>query len=167
MPLRNPKEVFVLLLTNVRNAVQRETAIYEEMSKLGQDADIKQAFEARVFLTGKTLTTLDECFKLLGEKPMKTNDRLHDVFVEELRREFKDIESPAGKRMFILAKAQQLTHIRIGEYLALIAAADTTGAFAIGMLIESALADKLAFVERTRTMITRVLENEPGARLVA
>ena len=41
----------------------------------------------------------------------------------------------------------------IGEYVALIAAADLTGHDAVGVLLETCLADKLAFVERTRRLI--------------
>jgi hypothetical protein len=50
-------------------------------------------------------------------------------------------------------------HMRIGEYVALIAAADITGHPAVGMHLESCLADKLAFVERTKRLIReRLLE---------
>jgi len=47
MPIKNPKELFVLLLTNVRNGVQRHTSIYQEMSQLVQDPEIKEAIDAR------------------------------------------------------------------------------------------------------------------------
>jgi hypothetical protein len=52
-----------------------------------------------------------------------------------------------------LVKANHLIHLRIGEYVALIAAADATGHFGVGVLLESCLADTLAFVERTRRLI--------------
>jgi len=167
MPVKNPKELFVLLLTNVRNGVQRETAVYQEMSQLIQDPDIKEALDARVYLTEKTLGTLDECFRLIGEQPMKTTGRLHDVFVEEFRRELSEIQSPVVRHLFILSKAQQLIHLRIGEYLALIAAADVTGDHGVGVLLESCLADKLAFVERTRRLIRHVIESKASTKLVA
>jgi len=44
--------------------------------------------------------------------------------------------------------------------LALIAAADSTGHPAVGVLLESCLADKLAFVERTRRLIRKQLQEE-------
>src|SRR5215470_7806699 len=167
MPVKNPKEVFVLLLTNVRNGVQRQTAIYQEMSQLVQDPDIKEAIDARVFLTEKTLSTLDECFRLIGEQPVKTSGRLHEIFVEEFGRDLAEIQSPIARHLYILAKAQQLTHMRIGEYVALIAAADMTGDYGVGVLLESCLADKLAFVERTRRLIRHVIESKAATRLVA
>ena len=167
MPVKNPKELFLMLLTNVRNGVQRETSIYQEMSQLVQDPDIKEALDARVFLTKKTLGTLDECFRLIGEQPMKTTGRLHELFVEEFHRELSEIQSPAAKHFFILSKAQQLIHLRIGEYIALIAAADVTGDHGVGVLLESCLADKLAFVERTRRLIRHVIESKAATKLVA
>src|SRR5262249_25889906 len=111
MPVKNPKELLVLLLTNVRNGVQRETAIYQEMSQLVQDPDIKEALDARIFLTEKTLATLDECFKSIGEQPMKTTERLHELFIEEFRGELTEIQSPLASQLFILAKAQHLAHL--------------------------------------------------------
>jgi ferritin-like metal-binding protein YciE len=167
MPVKNPKELFVLLLSNVRNGVQRETAIYQELSQLVQDPDIKEALDARVFLTEKTLSTLDECFRLIGEQPMKTTGRLQEIFVEEFRKELNEIQAPIARHLYILAKAQHLTHLRIGEYVALIAAADMTGDYGVGVLLESCLADKLAFVERTRRLLRRVIESRAATKLVA
>jgi ferritin-like metal-binding protein YciE len=167
MPVKSPKELFVLLLSNVRNGVQRETAIYQEMSQLVQDPDIKEAIDARVFLTEKTLSTLDECFRLIGEQPMKSTGRLQEIFVEEFRRELSEIQAPIARHLYILSKAQHLTHIRIGEYVALIAAADMTGDYGVGVLLESCLADKLAFVERTRRLLRHVIESRAATKLVA
>jgi len=167
MPVKNPKELFVLLLTNVRNGVQRQTSIYQEMSQLAQDPEIKEAIDARIFLTEKTMSTLDEVFRLIGEQPMKTNGRLYDVFIEEFRRELSEIQSPVARHLYILSQAQHLTHLRIGEYVALIAAADMTGDYGVGVLLESCLADKLAFVERTRRLLRHVIESKSATRLAA
>jgi ferritin-like metal-binding protein YciE len=167
MTIKNPKEVFVFLLSNVRNAVQRDTAIYQEMSQLIQDPDIKEALDARVFLTEKTTSTLDECFRLINEQPVKTTGRMHELFVEEFRRELSEIQSPVARHLYILSKVQHLNHIRIGEYLALIAAADVTGDHGVGVLLESALADKLAFVERNRRLIRNVIESRASTRFAA
>jgi hypothetical protein len=60
--------------------------------------------------------------------------------------------------LFVLAKLVHLTHLRVGEYMALVAAADASGHYGVGVLLESCLADKLAFVERTRRLIRQVVE---------
>jgi hypothetical protein len=55
----------------------------------------------------------------------------------------------------------------MAEYVVLIGASDVTGHFAVGVLLESVLADKLAFLERTRRLVRDVLEGRVAERLVA
>ena len=160
MAIKSPKEVFVLLLSDLRQGAESTTKVFQEMGRVVQDPDIKEALEARVFVSSKILDTLDECFKRIGEKPVKVSGRLHDVFLEDFRKELAEIQSPEAKHLFILAKANHLIHLRIGEYVALIAAADVTGHYALGVLLESCLANKLAFVERTRRLIREKLRLE-------
>ena len=160
MLIKNPKELFIVLLSDLRQGAERTTKIFQEIGQATQDPDLKEAMEARVFVSNKILATLDEAFKLIGEKPVKTSGRLHDVFVEDFRKELAEIQSQEARHLFILAKANQLIHLRIGEYVALIAAADVTGHYGVGVLLESCLADKLAFVERTRSLIRAQLHRE-------
>jgi ferritin-like metal-binding protein YciE len=160
MPIKNPKEVFVFLLSDLRQGAESTTKLFQELGRVAQDPDTKEALEARVFVSDKILDTLDECFKRIGEKPVKVSGRLYDVFVEDFRKELAEIQSPEAKHLFILAKANHLIHLRIGEYVALIAAADVTGHYALGVLLESCLANKLAFVERTRRLIREKLRLE-------
>jgi len=47
----------------------------------------------------------------------------------------------------------------------LVAAADITGHYRTGVLLESCLADKLAFVERTRRMIRNVVEAKVAKKM--
>ena len=63
--------------------------------------------------------------------------------MEDFRREFNELQSPAAKRLYVLAKANHLTHIRIGEYVALTAAADISGHFGVGVLLRVALRTNL------------------------
>jgi ferritin-like metal-binding protein YciE len=153
MPIKEPRELFITMLSDVRQGAERSNKIFKELSELAQDSDLREALQARVFVSDKILSTLDECFKIIGEKPKKANERLYEVFEEDFRRELNEMQSPEARRLFILARANRLAHIRIGEYVALIAAADVTGHYGVGVLLESCLADKLAFVERTRRLI--------------
>jgi len=153
MPVKDQKELFTIMLSDLRRGAERSSEIYKELSELAQDPDLREALQARVFVSGQILNTLDECFKIIGEKPKKVNERLYEVFEEDFRRELGEIQSPEARRLFILARANRLMHLRIGEYMTLIAAADLTGHYGVGVLLESCLADKLAFVERTRRLI--------------
>jgi hypothetical protein len=84
---------------------------------------------------------------------MKLEGKLKEVFAEDLRREVAEIQAPEARRLYVLAKAIHLLHFRIGEYAALTAAADITGHYAVGVLLESCLAEKLALVERTKRLL--------------
>ncbi len=165
MPVKDPKELFVMMLSDVRHGTERTTKIFQEMSTIAQDPDIKEALEARVFVSHKILATLDECFRLIGEQPVKLTGRLHDVFVEDFRKELAEIQPPVAKHLFILAKLNHLIHLRIAEYVTLIATADMTGHYAVGLLLETCLADKLAFVERTRRLLRNIVEAKVAERV--
>jgi ferritin-like metal-binding protein YciE len=167
MPVNNPKEVFVLMLSNVRQGAERTSKFFQELSQVAQDPDIKEVLEARVYVNDKILATLDQCFKLIGEQPVKTTGRLQEVFIEDFKRELGEIQSPVAKHLFILSKAIHLIHLRIGEYVALTAAADLTGHYAVGTLLETCLADKLAMAERTRRLLRRVIEIRVAERKAA
>src|ERR1700751_454719 len=121
MPIRDPKEVFIMMLSDVRRNAERSTKFYDELGKLAQDEDIKAVLQARELISNSILTRIDECFKILGTQPVKLEGKLNDIFVEDFRREFAAIESPAARRLFVLAKLSHLLHFRIGEYVALTA----------------------------------------------
>ncbi len=167
MPVQNPKELFVRMLSDLRQGTEKSTKFYQELSQIAEDPDIKEALEARAFVSEKVLATQDRCFQLIGEQPMKSNSRLQDILIEDFRKELAEIQNPAAKRLYILIKATHLTHLRIAEYMALIAASDLTGHYGVGLLLESCLADKLAFVERTRRLIRNVIETKVAARMAA
>src|SRR5258708_4258215 len=124
MPVRNPRELFVMLLSDARQSTERSAKIYQEISQAAQDPDIKEALESRAWITEKDLSAIDRCFELIGEQPVKLSGRLQEVFVEDFRRELAEIQNPIAKHLFVLAKASHLIHLRIAEYAALVAAAD-------------------------------------------
>ena len=166
MSVQNPKELFVQLLSGLRQGTEKSTTMYQEISKFAEDPDVKEALEARAFVSEKVLATLDQCFKLIGEQPTQVSSRLHDIFVEDFRKELAEIQNPAAKHLFILMKAIHLTHLHIAEYAALVAAADVTGHYGVGVLLESCLADKLAFVERTRRLIRNFIQAKVAKQMV-
>jgi ferritin-like metal-binding protein YciE len=164
MPARNPREVFLMLLSNVRNNTERATNAYQEIGKHAEDAEIKEALEARAFASNQILAKLDECFRIIGEKPAKTSGQLQETFLEDFRKEVAEIQSPVAKRLFVLAKLNHLAHLRMAEYEVLTAAADLAGHHGVGLLLESCLADKLAFAERNRRLIRRLVETKLAER---
>jgi ferritin-like metal-binding protein YciE len=164
MAVKDPKELFVMLLSDVRQSSERTGKILQELSQIAELPDIKEALEARAFVSNKMLSTIDEAFRLIGEKPVTLSGRLQDVFIEDARRDLGEIQSPVARNLYILHKISQVVHLRIGEYVALVAAADMTGHFGVGVLLESCLGDYLSFVERTRRLIRHVAEAKVAAR---
>jgi ferritin-like metal-binding protein YciE len=167
MPVNSPKELFVQMLSDVRQGTEQTTKIFQEISQVAQNPDVREAMEARVFVSNTILAKLDQCFKLIGEQPMKLSGHLYEVFAEDFRRELAEIQNPTVRHLFILAKASHLIHLRIAEYKVLIAAADLSGHYGVGVLLESCLADKLAFVERTRRLIRNIVETKVAEKIAA
>jgi len=64
----------------------------------------------------------------------------------------------------VLAKLNHLAHLRMGEYEVLAAAADLSGHHGVGVLLETCLADKLAFAERNRRLIQHLVEEKIAER---
>jgi ferritin-like metal-binding protein YciE len=167
MAIKSAKELFVQMLSELRQGSERTTKVFQELTLVAQDPDIKEAIEARVFVSEKVLDTLDHCFKLIGEQPVKPSGRVSEVFAEEFRKELAEIQTPMLRHLFVLAKANHLIHLRIAEYKTLIAAADISGHYGVGVLLESCLADNLAFVERTRRLIQNIAATKMAEKIAA
>jgi ferritin-like metal-binding protein YciE len=167
MAVKNPKELFLMMLSQVRQGTERSTNIYRELGEAAQNPEIKQAFEARAFVNRQNLEKIDEAFKLLGEKPVQLSGRLQEVFAEDFKRELAEMQSPEARKLFVLVKANHLAHLRTAEYVALVAAADISGNRGVGALLESCLGDHLAFVERTKRWIRNIAEERLAARVAA
>jgi ferritin-like metal-binding protein YciE len=167
MPVNDPKEMFVLLLSDVRRKTERSVDFYREVSKLADEPEIKEAIDARAFVAQESLNKIDEVFKLISQKPATLTGRIEEVFVEDFRSELAEIKSPVVRRVFILSKLMHLTHWRIGEFVALVAAADATRHGGVGVLLESCLGDYLAFAERNRRLIRKLVELKAATRATA
>ena len=163
MRINDPKELFVLLLNDLWQGAEKSNKFFQELVPMVQEPEVKEALEARVFLSGKITETLNQSFKLIGEKPVKLGAAELEMLVEGFRKELGEIESPGMKQLFILVKANHILHLRIGEYTALIAAADATGHYGVGALLESCLAVELAFAERARRLIRNRREVKKAA----
>ena len=164
MAITDHKQLFVRLLSNLRQGAENTTTIYQMMSQAAEMPEIKEALEARAFVSNKVLSTIDECFKVIGEQPSATSGRLYDVFIEDFRKDLSEIESPELRHMFILSKANHLNHLRMGEYILLIESADKMGHYGVGLMLASCLADKIAFTERSRRLIRNIIEGRVEAR---
>ncbi len=164
MPIKTPKEVFVMLLTDLRQGAEKAETIYEEIGEQVQDPQVKEALQARAFVSGNVLATLDECFRLLGEQPAKLTGRLQETLLEDFRKELAEIQGPVARRIFALVKLNHVAQFRISEYRALIAAAEAVGQYGVSLLLETCLAARLTFVERTQRFLRAMVEAKVAER---
>ena len=164
MAINEPMDTFVKLLSHVRQTTDRSNTIYEELAKIAENDEIKEALNARAFVRTTQLAKIDEAFRLIGKKPVELSGKIQEVFIEDFRREVAELNSPIVTKVFVLAKAIHLAHWRVGEWMALVAAADFTGNYGVGVLLETCLADDLAFAERTRRILRKLAETKLAAR---
>jgi ferritin-like metal-binding protein YciE len=167
MPVRNARELFVMLLSVARQNTQLSSKIYKEISQQAQDPDVKEALESRTWIVEKDLSAIDRCFELMGEKPVQLSGQIQEVIIDDFRKELSEIETPAAKAIFILTTIDRFNHARVSEYEGLVETADVSGHYAVGILLESCLADKLVFIERTRRLIRHLGATKIAARVGA
>ncbi len=160
MTINNPRELFVKLLSDYRQYEERLIFASKELREATQDTSAKETLDSLLFLEDKTLESIDRCFILIGEQPVKFNERLYDIFLEDFRKEVNEIQAPVAKLLYIIAKANHLVHLRLGELGTLVAMSEISGNHGVGLLLESCLATKLAFIKRTRRKIGKEVEKE-------
>jgi hypothetical protein len=114
MPARSKEESFALILSNLRQSVERVSTAWENISEVAQDPRTKEELEARVVRSRKVVDTLDRCLKLV-------------VLIQDLHRELGGLQIATLRRLSILAKAADLVRLRIAEYKAFIASANISG----------------------------------------
>lgn len=136
MPARSKEESFALILSNLRQSVERVSTAWDNISEVPQDPRTKEELEARVVRSRKVVDTLDRCLKLV-------------VLIQHLHRELGELQIATLRRLTILAKATELICLRIAEYKAFIASANIPGYDDVAVLLERCLVDMSVFVERT------------------
>ena len=73
MSIKTTKDLFVLMLSDLPHGAERSHQIYEELGNAAQEKEIKEALDAREFISSQILSRLDECFRLIGEEPVPRN----------------------------------------------------------------------------------------------
>jgi ferritin-like metal-binding protein YciE len=167
MIIENPLQLFEHLLSEVKMGAENVKPLLEKLSDAVDDVDIKEVLEARIFVSNKILDRLDQCFELIGAQPTKLLGRLQDLFIQECCLELANIRSQTAKRLYVLAKANQLIQFHIGEYAAVIECGEMTGHCGVRLLLETCQADDLSFIELTKRLIRNIVEGNGVASAVA
>ncbi len=160
MSVQNPRELYVTLLSDLRRHEEHVAHSLREIGETAEDPEIRQTLTALTYLSDRTRDTLDQCFAMIGEKPVELDDRIQEAFIENFRNMITELESPVAKTLYIATKANELMYLRVGEYKTLIAMSRISGNHGVALLLESCLTDKLTFVERIRYRVRTMVESE-------
>jgi ferritin-like metal-binding protein YciE len=167
MPIQNPQELFVWMLSDCRRREERGKIVFDELSKVTEDPELKEILETWSFLKDKTVSTIDHCFKLMNKQPVETRGRIHDAILEDIRNDLSVIQNPMVKTLYVAHKIAQMMRLQATEYLALTTMADVTGHYAIGALVETCLADYMAFAERAKRRVGEFIDSQITMRRAA
>jgi ferritin-like metal-binding protein YciE len=160
MSITNIKQLYIKMLSDVQKREESASTIFKTLRETAQEQQVKEILDSAIYLTETATTTLDRCFKLLGEKPVPTDNRLQEVFVEDFKKELEMIQFLPAKTLFVASKASHLMQIRTAELESLIQISDASGHSGISLLLDSVLAQKRVFVDRILTRIAEVLQEQ-------
>lgn len=163
MMVESPKDLFEFLLSGATDDAERLARALDELSRNAEDKNIEDALNAQVFVLKNIVGVLGQCFWLLRSQRTEIRGRLLDMFMEEYRRELVEVTSPTARRLLVLAKANLLIQLSIGEFTSLTAIAEMTGDSGIALLLDGCLAENRAFIQRTTCLIGNIVEGNGGA----
>ncbi|MGI5835066.1 MAG: DUF892 family protein [Chloroflexota bacterium] len=165
MAIQNAEELFIIVLSNVHAREKKAKQLWQDMSKMAQDDDVKQVLSTRAHLTQQSIDNLEECFRILGKQPVQTDTKMHDILVDDFQRELNAIQQPGLKTLYIIHKAREIALIHAAAYTGLISMAELMDNIPISALLETNLASKMVFAERVRELVREIGMAMVGAKM--
>ncbi|NLD99815.1 MAG: DUF892 family protein [Fibrobacter sp.] len=160
MGIYNTRELYIKMLSDVLKREERVSEIFTMLREIAQDSRIKELLDSAMYLTENSCASLDRCFKMIGEKPVASESKLLDVFIDDFKRELESIQAPVAKVLYIASKASHLIQIRIGELETLVLMSDMNGHPGVSLLLDSVLSQKQVFIDRILGRFAEVLQGE-------
>ncbi len=168
MTAPNVKTPFLQKLTELRRGTERSIKVLAQVSEMAHSPKTKETLAQRAFIFERIGAILDECFRLLHEEPATSIRDASDMFVKGFGHRVAQITNPSDRDDFALTYANCLVQFRLDEYLGLIATSSLAGnyvnrvvtskALAIGVLLESCFAERLASIERIGRRIRSAMD---------
>jgi len=160
-----PQELFIALLSNVLRREEKLGDILTRIASVAQDPDIQQAIDSRGWVRDQQVAALKKCFSLLGAEPTQPRTALQEGFVEDFKSQVSEIEGPVAKRLFALAKINNLMRLHANEYAVMAAMADYVDNHGVAVILETCEATNNVLADRARAAIRstvreRILERQ-------
>ena len=86
MGIYNTRELYIKMLSDVLKREERVSEIFTMLREIAQDSRIKELLDSAMYLTENSCASLDRCFKMIGEKPVASESKLLDVFIDDFKR---------------------------------------------------------------------------------
>ncbi|MCX6020565.1 MAG: DUF892 family protein [Chloroflexi bacterium] len=153
MAIQSAEDLFLTMLSNLQNSETRLASNAGDLAQLAQNKEVKEVLDVRAFIAKQNAANIDECFRLLGKKPVQTNQQFRQTWLEDVRREAETIQTPALKAIYVIGAFRQIQNLHLAEYATLVAIARLMNNMPVATLLQSNLADKVMFVKRTDDMI--------------
>jgi len=67
MPIKNPRELFVPMLSKLRQGTEPATKLVQLFTHNVQRTDVRKALVSRIFVSQTIVDTVDKCFSIIGE----------------------------------------------------------------------------------------------------
>ena len=164
MAMNSAQDLIIHMMSDLMTSETRLEQFAEEASKAVQDQDAKDYFNARTQLRKDAVSNLEECFRLIGEQPVKVESRFRDVWSEDVRREMNAIQNPGLKAIYAIGTLRQIQDFHIGEYRVLRGVARVAGNYGVLALLDANLGMKLATNEETDELLRRIAVSAVQAR---
>lgn len=165
MAIQNAEDLFITVLSNVHAREKKAKQLWQDMSKMAQDDEVKQVLSTRAHLTQQSIDNLEECFRILGKQPVQPDTKLHDVLAEDFQRELNAIQQPGLRTLYVIHKAREIAQIHASAYLGLITMAELMGNIPVSALLETNLASKMVFADRARELVREIGKTVIGAKM--
>lgn len=152
-------EVFLMTLSNARKNSAQSARAYRQFSEAAESAALKRDLESWASMTENDVRALDQCFEKIGENPVDLPFSLQEVFAPDMMAELTQMQSSAGKQLFILIKAIEVALRSMAGYPSLISVAKEMGRFDVSALLEAIFARRLAFIQQNQCLTQDLIES--------
>ena len=165
MPIQNAEELFITTLSHLHSAEMRTKALCDELAQAAQEPEVKSWLEFRSYMEGQQIANIEQCFKMLGKQPVKTEGKWVDVFAENFRNVWNEIQAPKVKALYLLHTIRRIQSFHMTEYATLALMAEFAGYPGVAALLELNREEKIAFIERTKELVGDRLREEMRGRV--
>lgn len=152
--LNTPEDIFSFKLGSALKMEQDALSTLEDLQKETNREEIRTVLAAHAEETRRHVANVEECFRLLGEKPDTSPNPVTKGIAAEGKASIKKTDKSIVDAV-ILAGAIETEHLEIATYEVLIPNADARGAQDVKALLQQNLDDELRALDTAKSLAVR------------